>query len=138
MTTLLWLALLHFSAMATEITPQAVGAAITELLGLLSEGSAQPEEKPLTDDEIAALKARGYEVAKAEKPAEKAPEAKQGAGRTGITNVTDLLKTAAERVGQSSSPDSLSKIADPTRRADAQVLQEHRNRVQQAAGQYRR
>ena len=83
--------------MTAEITPQAVGAAIVELIGLLPGGSAQPEEKPLTDDEIAALKARGYEVTKAEKPAEKPAETKQGAEQTGITNVTDLLKVAAER-----------------------------------------
>ena len=115
--------------MPVEITPQAVGAAIVELIGLLPGGSAQPEEKPLTDDEIAALKARGYEVTKAEKPAETKAPTKQGAEQTGITNVTDLLKTAAERVGQSSSPDSLSKITDPVHRADAQVLQEHHRNV---------
>ena len=124
--------------MATEITPQAVGAAIVELIGLLPEGSAQPEPD-LTNDEIAALEKRGYKVTKssAEKPAETKAETKQGAEQTGITNVTDLLKIAGERAGKSSS-DPLSKIADPTRRADAQVLQEHRSLVRQIAGQHRR
>ena len=115
--------------MATEITPEAVTNAIVTLVGLLPGGSAQPEPD-LTDDEIAALKARGYEVTKsAEKSAEKPAEKNQGSTVAGITNVTDLLKTAAERVGQSSSPDSLSKITDPVHRADAQVLQEHHRNV---------
>ena len=149
----------------TEITPETVGAAIGLLVSLLGGDSAEekPEEAPLSDDEIAALKARGYDVTKAEKAEEKPeekseekplsddeiaalkargydvtkaekaeekplsddeiaalkargydvakveskPEEKPGAKVTGITNVTDLLKVAAER--SSAKGDSPSK-----------------------------